>query len=98
MLKSLILTIFLLSSVPSFSQEVDPALVIASVEVHQITDEKTVIELPKIPTNPVDEVAMYVDGLIAIGKKIWPIIDAGRPVITTTGPCPSCVQRPRRSG
>lgn len=33
------------------------------------------------PANPVDQVIMIIDGLLALGKKIWPIIDAGRPVI-----------------
>lgn len=98
----------LVSSVPSFSQEIDPALVITSVEVHQVAtpsstlakllEEKATVELPKIPTNPVDEIAMYLDGLIAIGKKIWPIIEAGRPVITTNGLVPSLSVLPHIEG
>lgn len=87
MLKSLFIASLMLSSLSVFSQEIDPDLSIASIEIHRVAnpDIKTVVEMPKIPTNPVDEVAMYVDGLIALGKKIWPIIEAGRPVITTSG-------------
>jgi hypothetical protein len=92
--KSLLIVILLVSSVSAFSQEIDPALVISSVEVHQVEnpadlfEQNPKIELPNITTNPVDEIAMYLDGLIAIGKKIWPIIDAGRPVINTSGLAP----------
>ena len=92
MFKSLFIVSLLLSNVPTFSQDIDPDLVITSVEVHQVAnpvESKAVVELPTLPKNPVDEVAMYIDGIIAIGKKIWPIIDAGRPVITTSGMQPT---------
>ena len=102
MFKSLFISMLLALSVPCFSEDSDSALVISSVEVHQvanpievindlilITDRSAKVELPSIPTNPVEEIAMYIDGLIAIGKKIWPIIDAGRPVITTNGLIPA---------
>ncbi len=108
MFKSLFIAMLLVSSVPSFSEEVDPALVITSVEVRQVAtppstlsnllEEKATVELPKIPTNPVDEIAMYVDGLIALGKKIWPIIEAGRPVITTNGLIPALSVLPHLEG
>jgi hypothetical protein len=74
----------------------DPALMIAGVtvtEVEPISDAFTdLIELPKqptaptaptIPATPIGEVISIIDGIIAIGQKIWPIIDAGRPVINT---------------
>ncbi len=60
------------------------ALSIKSVEVYEVPNpftDKGIVELPKAPTNPIDEISIMIDGLIAIGKKIWPIIDAGRPVI-----------------
>ncbi|AUN99220.1 hypothetical protein DOM21_04870 [Bacteriovorax stolpii] len=100
MFKSFFIASFLLLSTVSFAQEVDPALVISSVEVHQVEtpDDKATVELPKVPTNPIDEVAMYLDGLIAIGKKIWPIIEAGRPVITTNGLIPSLSVLPHIEG
>ncbi|MBC7427825.1 MAG: hypothetical protein H7336_04375 [Bacteriovorax sp.] len=105
MFKSLFIVMLLVSSVPGFSQEVvDQALVITSVEVHQVENpvsvlnQKVTVELPSLPANPVDEIAMYLDGLIAIGKKIWPIIDAGRPVITTTGLIPALSVLPHIEG
>ncbi len=100
MFKSFFIASFLLLSTVSFAQEVDPALVISSVEVHEVEtpDDKATVELPKVPTNPIDEVAMYLDGLIAIGKKIWPIIEAGRPVITTNGLIPSLSVLPHIEG
>jgi hypothetical protein len=85
MFKSLLLLSVLLSSTALFSQEVDPNLEISHIEITEVKADKTVVELPKAPTTPLDEIAMYVDGLIAIGKKIWPIIEAGKPVINVTG-------------
>lgn len=86
-MKSFILASFMLFSNATFAQKLDPEFLITSVEVHQVEnlDSQERVELPKVPTNPVDEIAMYLDGLIAIGKKIWPIIEAGRPVINTNG-------------
>ena len=100
MFKSFLIAGLLLTSSLSFAQEIDPALVISSVEVHQVEnpDDKATVELPKVPTNPIDEVAMYLDGLIAIGKKIWPIIEAGKPVITTNGIIPSVSVLPHIEG
>jgi hypothetical protein len=88
MFKALFIATLLLSNVSVHSQEVDQSLVIASVKVTRIKPQP-LVEMPAIPGNPIDEVAMYIDSLIAIGKKIWPIIDAGRPVINTTGIAPS---------
>lgn len=100
MFKSFLIAGLLLTSSVSFSQEIDPAFFISSVEVHQVEnpEDKVVVELPKVPTNPIDEVAMYLDGLIAIGKKIWPIIEAGQPVITTNGIIPSVSVLPHIEG
>lgn len=102
MFKSFFIAGLLLLSTVSMAQEIDhdPALVIASVDVQQVEspDDKGTVELPTLPTNPIDEVAMYIDSLIAIGKKIWPIIDAGRPVITTNGLIPALSVLPRIDG
>jgi hypothetical protein len=68
------------------------SLTIGSVEIQPVeTDlnlldeenvfDKGVVELPKVPTNPLDEISIIIDGLLAIGKKVWPIIEAGKPVI-----------------
>ncbi len=89
MLKSFFIAGLFLFNGTTFAQEKsdDQALRIASVEIYEVEtpEDKGVVELPKVPTNPLDEIAMYVDGLIALGKKIWPIIEAGRPVINTAG-------------
>ena len=87
MFKSILITSLLLSSVSLLAQDFDPTMEVSAVEITQIdvAPIETQIELPKIPMNPVDQVAMYVDGIIAIGKKVWPIIQAGMPVITTKG-------------
>ncbi len=108
MFKSLMIASLLVSSAPAFSEETDPAHTITSVEIKQVAtpvatlsdlmSESVNVELPKIPTNPVDEIAMYIDGLIAIGKKIWPIIEAGKPVITTGGIIPSLSVLPHIEG
>jgi hypothetical protein len=96
MFKALFIATLILSSVSLYSQEVDQSHVITSVSVNRIEVEP-LIDLT-IPTNPVDEVAMYVDGLIAIGKKIWTIVDAGRPIINTTGFSPSISVLPALEG
>ena len=82
----------LLASVSSFAADTitpqllnDPALKITSFSIQEVEPQGIVAELPTLPTggtgSPIDEVSMVIDGLLAIGKKIWPIIDAGRPVI-----------------
>lgn len=97
MFKALFIATLLLSNVSLYAQEVDESQVIASVDVSRVETNPSV-ELPAIPGNPLDEIAMYLDGLIAIGKKIWPIIDAGRPVINTTGLVPSITVIPKIEG
>jgi hypothetical protein len=86
----------ILASTNAFSIDSDPNQRIATVEVFRVgTSEKAVVEMPALPINPINEVAMYVDGIIAIGKKIWPIIEAGKPVINTDGMKPSLSVLPR---
>ncbi len=95
MLKSLFLVSLLLLSSPSFAGLSDiekQELLLSSVEVYEVATpdfDKGNVTLPPVPKNPIDEIAAQIDGMIAIGKKIWTIIDAGRPVITTTGIVPS---------
>lgn len=98
MFKALFIATLVLSSVSVNSQEVDQSQIIASVEVTQIELDQPLIDRATIPGNPIDEVAMYVDGLIAIGKKIWTIVDAGRPVINTSGMAPSISVLPKLEG
>ncbi|RPJ71876.1 MAG: hypothetical protein EHM20_14270 [Alphaproteobacteria bacterium] len=40
----------------------------------------TRVELPV--GNPIGEISIMIDSLIAIGKKVWPIVQAGQPVLT----------------
>lgn len=66
----------------------DPAYTLASVSVTEVPVSNFEYKIPPIanpaPTqgNPIDEISIIIDSLIALGKKIWPIIEAGRPVIT----------------
>lgn len=85
MLKSLIIAPFLLSLLLSNSfaatlEKNDPAYLIDSVTVTEV-EPLTVSPTAELPTNPLGEVIAVIDSLIALGKKIWPIIEAGRPVI-----------------
>jgi hypothetical protein len=63
----------------------DPAYTLDSVSVTEVPasnyGSKIPPSVPK-PENPIDEISIIIDSLIAIGKKLWPIIEAGRPVIT----------------
>lgn len=89
--KSILVATLLLSSLASNIRAEeqdpnnDPALKIVSVSVDQVESlvppMKTMVELPVMGNDPIGEITMILDGLLAIGKKIWPIIDAGRPVI-----------------
>ena len=83
MLKSLLLaTLLLTSALGNFAHadiQKDPALVIHSMSV---TEVEALTPMAELPTNPIGEVIAVIDSMIAIGKKIWPIIEAGRPVIT----------------
>lgn len=92
MLKSFLMSSLLLMSLNSFAQiqntASEEASSITSVSVTEVDslhlnlDE--ILDAPApLPTNPVGEIITVIDSLIAIGKKIWPIIEAGRPVINT---------------
>lgn len=87
MLKSLLVSTLLILSFQGKAlaeTSVDPALQIVSVSVTEV--ESQLFDLDprvELPTNPLGEITMIIDGMIAIGKKIWPIVNAGRPVINT---------------
>lgn len=92
MFKTLFITALLMSSSLTIAQDMeenfDQSLVISYVEVTEVsTTDKAAVTLPGL--GGISEVAMIIDGLLAIGKKIWPIIDANRPVINTTGLIPA---------
>jgi len=90
MFKSLLISALLMTmSLAHANDSIDPALVINHLEVTEIQNEKAAVTLPSAPGNGLGEIAMIIDGLLAIGKKVWPIIDANRPVINTTGLAPA---------
>ncbi len=88
MFKSFLVATFLLSSLASNAraEQNDPALEIQSVSVFEVAplapEMQTRVELPSMGNNPIGEISIMIDSLIAIGKKIWPIVEAGRPVLT----------------
>ena len=88
MFKALLITSILLSNLPSYAQELGDEQVITSVEITKVEVEPT-SDFMSTLGGPIGEVTMIIDGLIAIGTKLWPIIDAGRPVIDTSGMAPS---------
>jgi|GEM_PF-687861 hypothetical protein len=53
---------------------------IESVEVTELLD----LEVPEKTEKSLGQVIMIVDKLLGLGKKIWPIIEAGKPVLNTT--------------
>lgn len=88
MFKSLLVATLLLSSLAcnAAASQNDPALEIQSVSVVEVEtpsfsmEMDTRVELPV--GNPIGEISIMIDSLIAIGKKIWPIVQAGKPVLT----------------
>lgn len=85
MFKSVLIATFLMITVAgnSFAEttaQSDPATyTVESVTITEV--EPLVLPMAELPTNPLGEVIAVIDSLIALGKKIWPIIEAGRPVI-----------------
>jgi hypothetical protein len=70
-------------------QKNDPAFSISSYSISEIETPESLypmVELPAVGNpvgNPVGEIITTIDSIIAIGQRIWKIVDAGRPVITT---------------
>lgn len=56
---------------------IDDSLILDSVTVEEI---EPLIQ-PIDQANSIGDIISILDGLIAVGKKIWPIIEAGRPVV-----------------
>lgn len=65
---------------PGQKSDFDSYARIDSVEVTEVSD----IEVPEKSEKSLGQVIMVVDKLIGLGKKIWPIIEAGKPVVNTT--------------
>lgn len=56
---------------------------LASMEVVEISDDKNDNASEAPEKNILDEIVYTVDTLIAVGKKIYSVVDAGRPVVNT---------------
>ena len=91
MIKLFLTAVFLFSSMASFANtSLDSeenlrrreAFTITNVKIHQISAVDGVLAGP-VNLNPVAEIIMVLDNILAIGKKICPIIEAGTPVVTT---------------
>lgn len=70
----------------SINKAMNPYYQVSEIVVEEVI-QKPDLNLPPLTQldimNKTDlgQVAIVIDGLIAIGKKIWPIIEAGRPVV-----------------
>ena len=84
MFKALLIATILLSNLPSYAQELVDEQTITSVEITKVEVEPD-SEFISTIGGPIGEITMILDGLIAIGTKLWPIIEAGKPVINTSG-------------
>jgi hypothetical protein len=89
MFKTLLTTIILMVSFQNFASaetQDDQSLFIASVKVEEVSTpaglDSEMLVLGD-PAGAINEISIIIDGLLGIGKKIWPIIEAGRPVVTT---------------
>lgn len=83
MFKSILLTALLLSSTVTSAQAAPSDLTITSTSITEI-DSFTPVPL-ELPTsdNAIGDIITSIDGMIAVGQKIWKIVEAGRPVVTT---------------
>ena len=91
MFKSILLGTILLSSVVCNAQSQEnsykefndnPALKITSISISELEKPAAFVDVPAAG-GQVGEVIAIIDGIMAIGEKVWKIVDAGRPVIRT---------------
>jgi hypothetical protein len=57
---------------------------ISEVELTKVGEIPLVLTSAKKENGALGELLMIVDGLIAVGKKLWPIVEAGKPSIDAT--------------
>lgn len=88
-------------SLGSFATEQnDPNYILGSVQIEQIESaqtpmvEKESYSLPEI-NDGLGQVIMITDKLIALGEKIWKIIEAGKPVVNANGIVPTISVLPK---
>ena len=72
MLKRLLVLSSLLFSQYSYADQASQK--VTTIEVLEINSLGTSVEMPKAPVNPIEDIAIMIDSLIALGKKILPII------------------------
>lgn len=73
----------------SVDKATDPYYQVSQIVVKEITSisdladpvDSLGLEASVLDKTDLSKIALVIDGLIAIGKKIWPIIEAGRPVV-----------------
>jgi hypothetical protein len=88
MSKSIMLVTLLLSSALNFAHAQlpelnnDPVNQITSVSVNELKTATFITEVPQAPSQ-IGEIIAIVDGVMAIGERIWKIVEAGKPVVTT---------------
>lgn len=86
MLKTLFIATILLANTSIFAQEIDDSQIITSFEFTKVEVEvEPASEFTATLGSPIGEITMILDGLLAIGTKVWPIVEAGKPVINTSG-------------
>lgn len=95
MLQSLLVSLLLVASFSSYSSEklknLDPKdFTITSVEISEFENDDQEITENFVETknvlSDIGKVIEIVDGLIALGEKIYPIVEAGKPVLTSNLP------------
>jgi hypothetical protein len=67
---------------PDQKSDLESYATIVSVEVEELAEEDLDI-LNEKSEKSLGQVILVVDQLLALGKKIWPIIQAGKPVVTS---------------
>lgn len=68
------------------SEDVNPELMISQIKLIDLGEVDEADEIPVeeyVSEKGLGEVIVVVDQLIALGKKVWPIIEAGRPVVSS---------------
>lgn len=68
---------------PDQKSDLESYATIVSVEVEELAEENLDILNVKSDKS-LGQVILVVDQLLALGKKIWPIIEAGKPVVQTS--------------
>lgn len=88
MLKIITITCTLMFCSLAQANMADDYYTISNVEITSMgpkTEASLLYETYNSPRFDFGSIIMAIDSLIAIGKKVWPIIEAGKPVLTTGG-------------